>query len=93
VTDAVHAKGGFIYCQLWHVGRASVPSLLDGNLAHASSDIPITGRDEVALDGTKFEEHKLHVMTIEDIQAETQVYVEAAKKAIEAGFDGVEIHG
>lgn len=53
---------------------------------------PVTGRDSTALDGTEFEEHKLHKMSVAEIKAETQEYVDASKRALQAGFDGVEIH-
>jgi len=89
VTDAVHAKGGFIYCQLWHVGRATVPSLLDGKDAVSSSDIPIKGK---ALTGEEYSATPPKAMTVEHIKAEVEEYAAAAKRAIEAGFDGVEIH-
>lgn len=90
VTDAVHAKGGFIFCQLWHVGRATVPSLIEGHTTMSSSTIPITGP---ALTGAPYSDTPPRAMTVEDIHAVTQEFVEAAKRCIEAGFDGVELHG
>jgi 2,4-dienoyl-CoA reductase-like NADH-dependent reductase (Old Yellow Enzyme family) len=89
VTDAVHAKGGFIYCQIWHVGRATVPSFLDGNSTVSSSDIPLKGN---GLDGSEFAAAPPRPMTVEEIHAVTNDFAEAAKRCIEAGFDGVEIH-
>jgi 2,4-dienoyl-CoA reductase-like NADH-dependent reductase (Old Yellow Enzyme family) len=89
VTDAVHAKGGFIYCQIWHVGRATVPSFLDGNGTVSSSDIPLEGN---GLDGSAFADAPPRPMTIEEIHAVTKDFADAAKYCIEAGFDGVEIH-
>jgi len=86
----VHAKGGYIYCQLWHVGRATVPSLLDGHPALSSSDIPIKGK---ALTGADYSDTPPKPMTVEDIAETVKEYAAAAKRAIEAGFDGVEIHG
>jgi 2,4-dienoyl-CoA reductase-like NADH-dependent reductase (Old Yellow Enzyme family) len=90
VTDAVHAKGGFIYCQLWHTGRATCPSLIEGNSSVSSSNIPITGK---AIDGTEYSASPPKPMTVEQIEAEVKEYAAAAKRSIEAGFDGVEIHG
>lgn len=90
MTDAVHAKGGFIYCQIWHVGRATVPSLLDGNGTVSSSDIPLEGN---GLDGSAFADAPPRPMTVEEIKSVTQDFADAAKRCIEAGFDGVEIHG
>jgi len=93
VTDAVHAKGGFIYCQLWHVGRATVPEFINGQQTISASDIPITGRDSKALNGKEYEETPPRAMTVEDIKEITATFAEAAKRAISAGFDGIEIHG
>ncbi|PGH30774.1 hypothetical protein GX50_06448 [[Emmonsia] crescens] len=90
VTDAVHAKGGFIYCQLWHVGRATVPSFLDGRSPVSASNIPISGD---ALDGSKYADSPPKPLTVEEIQELVAEYAAAAKRALEAGFDGVEIHG
>lgn len=90
ITDAVHAKGGFIFSQLWHTGRASPPSLRNGQQAFSSSDIPISGN---ALDGTDYSANPPRPATVQEIQEVTLNFAEAAKKAISAGFDGVEIHG
>ncbi|KAJ5611591.1 hypothetical protein N7528_008696 [Penicillium herquei] len=90
VTDAVHAKGGLILCQLWHVGRATVPSFLEGKQAVSASDIPIKGD---ALDGTAYADSPPRPLTVEEIQELVKEYGAAAKRSIEAGFDGVEIHG
>jgi 2,4-dienoyl-CoA reductase-like NADH-dependent reductase (Old Yellow Enzyme family) len=49
VTDAVHAKGGFIFCQLWHTGRASSAGMRGGNQPISSGVIPMSGK---YLDGT-----------------------------------------
>ena len=89
MTNAVHAKGGFIYCQLWHVGRATVPGLLGGADAVSSTTVPIKGK---ALDGTEYSATPPRIMTVEEIKAVIKEYAGAAKRAIEAGFDGVEIH-
>ncbi|KAJ5894357.1 hypothetical protein N7495_006048 [Penicillium taxi] len=90
VTDAVHAKGGLIFCQLWHVGRATVSSLLDGNQPLGPTNTPISGE---ALDGTEYSASPPRAMTVEEIQATVKEYAAAAKRAREAGFDGVEVHG
>ena len=90
VTDAVHAKGAFILCQLWHVGRATVPSFIDGRRALSSSEIPISGN---GLDGSKYAASPPKAMTHEEIQETVSEYAADAKRAMEAGFDGVEIHG
>ncbi|PSS10865.1 hypothetical protein M430DRAFT_108476 [Amorphotheca resinae ATCC 22711] len=90
VTDAVHAKGGFIFCQIWHVGRATVPSLIEGNTTMSSSDIPITGK---ALTGAEYSDTPPKPMTVDQIKGVVSDFADAAKKCVEAGFDGVEIHG
>lgn len=90
VTDAVHSKGGFIYCQIWHTGRASPKGLLGGKQPMSSSDIPISGN---ALDGTLYSDAPPKPMTMEEIHEVTNDFAKAAKNAVEAGFDGVEIHG
>lgn len=90
ITDAVHAKGGFIFSQLWHTGRASPPSFRNGQQAFSSSGFPISGG---ALDGTEYGDSPPRSATVEDIQEVTSTFAEAAKRAIAAGFDGVEIHG
>lgn len=80
VTDAVHAKGGIIYCQLWALGRAN-----NGAEAH----IKVVGAGNLPFPGGIAPEP----MTLEDIQRYLSHYRHAAKCAIEAGFDGVEVHG
>lgn len=90
VTDAVHSKGGFIYCQMWHTGRASPKGLLDGKQPLSSNNIPISGK---ALDGTEYSDAPPRAMTIDGIKSVTSDFATAAKNAMKAGFDGVEIHG
>ncbi|KAF3400257.1 Artemisinic aldehyde Delta [Talaromyces pinophilus] len=89
VTDAVHSKGGFIYCQLWHVGRATVPSFIGGKEVLGASEIPISGK---AMDGNDYAATPPRPMTVREIQETIAEYAAAAKRSIEAGFDGVEIH-
>jgi len=62
VTDIVHAKGGFIYCQIWHVGRATVPALIEGQTTLSSSDIPIKGK---AVNGQDYSDFPPRPATIE----------------------------
>lgn len=91
VTDAVHAKGGYIYCQLWHVGRATIPAFLGGATPVSSSTIPIEGK---ALDGTtEYADFPPKALTPEEIKEIVAEYAAASERSIEAGFDGVEIHG
>ncbi|KAF2133021.1 12-oxophytodienoate reductase 1 [Dothidotthia symphoricarpi CBS 119687] len=90
VTDAVHAKGGYIFCQLWHTGRASPPSFRAGEQTVSSSNVSMGGS---WLDGTVCAEHLPRPLTVEEIQGIAKTWGAAAKKAREAGFDGIEIHG
>ncbi|KAG4035403.1 hypothetical protein MFRU_001g01730 [Monilinia fructicola] len=84
VTDAVHAKKSYIWLQLWALGRAADPTVLEkegGYKVKSASDIPFEG-------GAKPEP-----LTEAEIKEYIGFYAQAAKNAIEAGFDGVEIHG
>ncbi|KAI0173248.1 12-oxophytodienoate reductase 1 [Hypoxylon sp. FL1284] len=89
VTDAVHAKGGYIFLQIWHTGRASPPSFRGGKLPVSASTHPMGGS---WVDGTACEAFPPTPMTVDEIHAVTQDFAQAAKNAVEAGFDGVEIH-
>lgn len=91
VTDAVHAKGGKIVLQLWHVGRISHPSLLPNNaLPVAPSAIKPAGMAFTYQGLVDFVEPRaLDASELPGIVAD---YVHAAKSALAAGFDGVEVH-
>ncbi|MFD2470268.1 alkene reductase [Amycolatopsis silviterrae] len=92
VTDAVHAKGGTIFAQLMHTGRIGHPSLLpDGLLPVGPS--PVAAKGQVFThDGMKdFVTPK--ELTEDEIAQTIADFAAAARNAIEAGFDGVEIHG
>ncbi len=91
VTDAVHAKGGRIFLQLWYCGRISHPSLLpDQQLPVAPSAIKPEG-EAVTYEGMQafVEPHALETGEIADIVEQYRV---AAHNAKSAGFDGVEVH-
>lgn len=90
VTTAVHKEGGKIFAQLWHVGRLSHPDLLNGKLALAPS--AINGHFKCyTKDGFK-ETITPEAMTPKDVEDTVKDFQQAAANAIEAGFDGVEIH-
>lgn len=90
VTDAVHAKGGKIVIQLWHVGRISHPSLLNGETPVAPSAIKPAGKAFTFQGLVDYVEPRaLDASELPGIVAD---YVQAAKNALQAGFDGVEIH-
>jgi N-ethylmaleimide reductase len=92
VTQAVHDKGGRIFLQLWHVGRISHPSLQpDGALPVAPSAIQPKG-DAMTYSGMQpFVIPR--ALELEEIPSIIDQYRQGAKNALEAGFDGVEIHG
>lgn len=91
VTRAVHDNGGLIFCQLWHVGRISHPSLQpEGSLPVAPSAIRPQGQ-AFTLEGlVPFETPR--ALEIDEIKIIVEQYAIAAQNAMEAGFDGVEIH-
>lgn len=98
VTEAVHRKGGVIFAQLWHVGRISHISLQEnGNSPVAPSALVAKGVKVFVKgengQGEMVQHSTPRELTIEDIQLIIQDYARAAKNAIEAGFDGVELHG
>jgi len=87
VTEGVHSKGGVIFMQLWALGRGNVDPPLHGHdpsiKTVSSSPVPIKG----------YEKFKVHELDLNDIKRYIGHYAQAAKNAIEAGMDGVEIHG
>ncbi|WP_394778947.1 alkene reductase [Undibacterium sp.] len=91
VTSAVHAAGGKIVMQLWHVGRISDPSLLNGELPVAPSAIPASGH--VSLLRPKTEYVTPRALETSEIPGIIEAYRKGAENAKKAGFDGVEIHG
>jgi N-ethylmaleimide reductase len=97
VTDTVHAAGGRIVCQLWHVGRISHVELQPGGAAPvAPSAIPAKSRTVLKRDGQMViaETSAPRALEIEEIPGIVDDYRRAAWAAVhDAGFDGVEIHG
>lgn len=91
VTDAVHAKGGKIVIQLWHVGRISHPSLLPNNTQPvAPSAIKPAGQAFTYQGLVDYVEPR--ALDVSELPGIINDYVHATKCAIAAGFDGVEIH-
>jgi 2,4-dienoyl-CoA reductase-like NADH-dependent reductase (Old Yellow Enzyme family) len=90
-TQAVHEAGGRIMLQLWHVGRISHPSYLNGALPVAPSAIAAAGH--VSLLRPKQPYPVPRALDLEEIPAVIETYRVGAKNAKIAGFDGVEIHG
>jgi N-ethylmaleimide reductase len=92
VTDHVHKKGGRIFIQLWHVGRISHVSLQpNGGAPVAPSAIPAKTKTYVG--GAFAEVSAPRALELSEIPGIIETYKQAALNAIEAGFDGVEIHG
>ncbi|HEY6095809.1 MAG TPA: alkene reductase [Gallionellaceae bacterium] len=92
VTDAVHARGGRIFLQLWHVGRISHPSLQpNGGKPLAPSAIRPAGQ-VYTFEGMQ-DYVTPHALTLSEIKNVIEQFRSGAKNALEAGFDGVEIHG
>lgn len=91
VTEAVHAKGGRIFLQLWHAGRASHPLLQpDGGLPVAPSAIKPEGMADTPSGQKPFPTPR--ALETEEIPEIIEQFRQGAKNALDAGFDGVEIH-
>ena len=91
ITDAVHARGGRIFLQLWHMGRASQSSFHGGSLPVSASAIAIIGEGIHTPTGKQAYEVPRALDTAE-IPGVVADYARAAARARVAGFDGVEIH-
>ncbi|CAN6340371.1 unnamed protein product [Urochloa humidicola] len=92
IVDAVHAKGAVFFCQLWHVGRVSTTAFQPGGAA------PISSTDRGVPPQQSFDGHMEEFSTprrleTHEIPAIVDDFRKAARNAIDAGFDGVEIHG
>lgn len=100
VTDAVHSAGGRIVAQLWHMGRLVLPDYLEG--ARPIGPSPIAGEGETFAPKSSDDDSLMlpmkpyvvpREMTLADIDHVVAAYRRAAANALQAGFDGVEIHG
>lgn len=88
VTSAVHKKGGIIFLQLWHLGRAGASNLNPNNeTIVAPSAIPIPGKK---LSGKEYETPR--ALETDEVKELVKTYRQAAINAVTAGFDGIEIH-
>ncbi|HEY9103160.1 alkene reductase [Chitinimonas sp.] len=97
VTDAVHAAGGRIFLQLWHVGRMSHPDFHGGALPVAPSAVPFDGQiwrvNPTTGQGEMVNCPTPRALSREEIAGVIEDFRKGARNAITAGFDGVEIHG
>ena len=103
ITNKVHKEQGIIFAQLWHVGRVSHNSLQENNQSPVSSSDLVADGVKVFLDienigqekglGEMVQHSKPRPLSIDGIKEVILQFRNAAKNALEAGFDGVEIHG
>ena len=91
ITEAVHAGGGKVFLQLWHVGRISHSHFQPDNQKPLAPSA-VKPDVDVFFDGEKRPASEPEAMTVSDIQSTIADYQKAAENAREAGFDGVEIH-
>ncbi len=102
VTEAVHAEGGVIFAQLWHVGRISHVALQPCGEPPVSSSALVADGVKVFIDpkgkgpeggvGEMVQHSKPRALTISEIKEIVKQYGAAAQNAMDAGFDGVEVH-
>lgn len=98
VTDAVHAKGGRIFAQLWHVGRLSHVSIQPNQAAPVSSVAVQAAHSNAYAWAEPGKAGPVaasipRALSVAEIQRITKDFVKAARRAMDAGFDGIELHG
>lgn len=94
VTDAVHAKGGAIFAQLWHVGRISHTSLQPNGQAPVAPSAIAAEKQRTFIETGAFAEVSTpRALDVSELPGIIEDYRRAAANAIRAGFDGIEIHG
>jgi 2,4-dienoyl-CoA reductase-like NADH-dependent reductase (Old Yellow Enzyme family) len=98
VTKAVHDRGSVIFTQLWHVGRVSHVSTQPDRTAPVSSTARIAANSQafgLGEDGAAalVDVSKPRALTTAEVQVVIEDFVRAARRAIDAGFDGIELHG
>lgn len=94
ITEAVHAKGGLIFLQLWHVGRSSHSSFQpNGELPVGPSAIAITDQISLTPDWKQVPYETPRALELNEIPGIIEGYRQGARNALAAGFDGVELHG
>lgn len=97
VTEAVHAEGGVIFAQLWHVGRVSHTALQPNGDAPVSASAIAADQVSVFIEtapgaGELVKPSVPRALTTDEVQELVQLYIQAARNAMEAGFDGIELH-
>ncbi|WP_434597493.1 alkene reductase [Pseudomonas sp. R4-83] len=97
VTEAVHGAGGVIFAQLWHVGRVSHSALQPGGAAPVSASAVATDRVSVFIEtapgaGELVSPSAPRALSSTEVEELVQLYIQAARNAMDAGFDGIELH-
>lgn len=97
ITAAVHAEGSIIFAQLWHVGRVSHHSLQPGGAAPVAPSAIAADNVKVFVEtgtgqGALTEPSVPRALTTAEVKELVQLYAQAARNALDAGFDGVELH-
>jgi N-ethylmaleimide reductase len=90
VTQAVHAQGGKIFLQIWHAGRAAHPNMCNGQQPISASAIAIQGDTHTPQGKAAYVQPR--AVSTDEIQGLIKAFAQAARNAIQAGFDGVEVH-
>ncbi|MEH2472098.1 N-ethylmaleimide reductase [Nitrobacteraceae bacterium AZCC 2161] len=93
ITDAVHAKGGIIFLQLWHTGRISHPSFQPGGAVPVAPSAIAPAGKSFTQDWQQVPFETPRALDIEEIPGIVEAYREGTRNALTAGFDGVELHG
>ncbi|MGJ9420662.1 alkene reductase [Massilia sp. CMS3.1] len=91
ITDAVHAAGGRIICQIWHCGRVAHPDMRGGEPPVAPSPVPATGNFFLPSGRVDFPVPR--ELGIDELPGIVRDFAQATRNARAAGFDGVELHG
>lgn len=92
VTDRVHERGGHIYIQLWHVGRISHTTLQENDGAPVAPSA-VRAKGKTFVGGTFADVSEPRALELSEIPGIIESFKRASANALEAGFDGVEIHG
>ena len=93
ITTAVHQAGGTIFAQLWHTGRVGHSAVRGGVLPVAPSAIAISGQKHFIGTGGMVDYEVPRALSLDEVRATILDYQHAAEHALQAGFDGVELHG
>ncbi len=96
IVSAVQAKGGHMFAQLWHSGRSSHTAMSGGTMPVSASVDPLYWQNPnhlVSIPGGWVQPSPHRALTVEEIAAIVEDYRAAAQRALDAGFQGVEVHG